>query len=51
MMNEPITTYDMAKDTLKIARQIRLLISLTVSVLIAIGSICALIIFWHIGQT
>jgi hypothetical protein len=41
-----ITTYDMAKDTLKIVRQIRFgFIALTISVLIAIGSICVLMIF------
>jgi hypothetical protein len=41
-----ITTYDMAKDTLKIVRQIRIgLIALIISVLIAIGSICVLMIF------
>lgn len=41
-----ITTYDMAKDTLKIVRQIRVgLIALIISVLIAIGSICVLMIF------
>ncbi len=41
-----ITTYDMAQDTLKIVRQIRFgLIALIISVLIAIGSICVLMIF------
>lgn len=45
-MSEKITTiYDMVEETLKIARQIRFLISLTVSVFIAIGSICVLMIF------
>jgi len=40
-----ITTYDMARDSLKIARQIRsILIGFIVSVFIAIGSICALMI-------
>jgi len=43
---EVITTYDMAKDSLKIIRQVRIgLIALTISVLIAIGSICVLMIF------
>ena len=47
-----ITTYDMAKDTLKMVRQIRFgFIALTISVLIAIGSICVLMIFWHMGHT
>lgn len=44
MGKEIDTTYSMAKDTLKIIRQLRL-IALTVSVFIATGSICALIIF------
>jgi len=40
------TTFSMAKETLTLVRQVRL-IALTVSVLIAMGSICALMIFWH----
>jgi hypothetical protein len=41
-----IATYDMAKDTLKIVRQIRFcFIALIISVLIAIGSICVFRIF------
>ena len=44
IMKETVpTTYSMTKQTLIIVRQLRF-ISLTVSVLIAIGSICALII-------
>ncbi len=44
--SDVITTYDMAQDTLKIVRQIRVgFIALIISVLIAIGSICAVMIF------
>lgn len=43
--NKPIqTTYSMTKDTLHVVRQLRF-IALMVSAFMAIGSICALIIF------
>ena len=45
MNKKVVTTYDMVADTLRIVRQIRFLISLTMAALMAIGSICVLMIF------
>jgi hypothetical protein len=40
-----VTTYDMAKDTLRIVRQLRWFIASIISFLIVIGSMLAFMIF------